>query len=135
MVNVYKLSRMQLQSLDFPVFPHLFLYTGDFNCRDAEWGYNDNRADGECLAGWARINSLALLYNAKDAAKFYYGSWNTGTYPDPAFASVGPNSRLPDRRILEKFSRSQQRPSFTTPPNMPVKRWNSGRPNGATRLL
>ena len=73
----------------------------------------------------------ALLYNAKDAASFYSGHWNTGTNPDLAFASVGPNSRLPDRRILEKFPRSQHRPSLITPlrfavavPSMPVKPWN-----------
>ena len=59
------------------------------------------------LAGWASINSLALLYNAKVAASFYSGSWNAGTNPDLAFAMAGPNSRLPDRRVLEKFSRSQ----------------------------
>ena len=90
MVNVYKLPRMRLQSLDFPGFPHLCLYTGDFNCHHVEWGYDDNRADGECLVGWARIDGLALLYNAKDAARFYSGSWNTGNYPDLAFASAGP---------------------------------------------
>ena len=51
--------------------------------------------------------------------------------PDLAFASVDPNSRLPDRRVLEKFPRSQHRPSLVTPPrfaiavpSMPVKRWN-----------
>ena len=85
----------------------------------------------ECLAGWASINCLALLYNAKDAASFYSGRWNTGTNPDLAFASIGPNSRLPDRCVLEKFPRSQHRPSLITPPrfamavpSMPVKRWN-----------
>ena len=83
---------------------------------------------GECLAGWASVNCLALLYNAKDAASFYSGRWNTGTNPDLAFASVGPNSRLPDRRVLDKFPRSQHRPSLITPPrfamavpSMPVK--------------
>ena len=107
------------------------LYAGDFNCRHADWGYDDNSPDGECLAGWASINCLALLYNAKDAASFYSGRWNTGTNPDLAFASVGPNSRLPDRRVLDKFPRSQHRPSLITPPrfamavpSMPVKRWN-----------
>ena len=49
------------------------------------------------------INCLALLYNAKDASSFYSGRWNTGTNPDLAFASVGPNSRLPDRRVFENF--------------------------------
>ena len=89
----------------------------------------DNSPDGECLAGWATVNCLALLYNAKDAASYYSGRWNTGTNPDLAFASVGPNSRLPNRRVLDKFPRSQHRPLLITPPrfamavpSMPVKR-------------
>ena len=80
---------------------------------------------------WASINCLALLYNAKDTASFYSGHWNTGTNPDLAFTSVGPNSCLPDRRVLEKFPRSQHRPLLITPPrfamavpSMPIKRWN-----------
>ena len=135
-VNVYKPQPTRLRTLDLPVFPHPCLYAGDFNCRHADWGYDDNSPDGECLAGWASINCLALLYNAKDAASFYSGRWNTGTNPDLAFASVGPNSRLPDRRVLEKFPRSQHRPSLiTTPrfamavPSMPVKRWNFRKAN------
>ena len=83
------------------------------------------------MAGWASINCLALLYNAKDTASFYSGRWNTGTSPDVAFASVGPNSRLQDRRVLDKFPRSQHRPSLIESPrfamavsSMPVKRWN-----------
>ena len=40
------------------------------------------------------------LYNAKDAASFYSGRCNTGNNPDLAFTSVGPNNRLPDRRVL-----------------------------------
>ena len=78
------------------------------------------------LAG--QVNRLALLYNAKDATNFYSSRWNTGTNLDLAFASVGPNSRLSDKRALEK---SQHRPSLITPPKfalsvpiMPVKRWN-----------
>ena len=130
-VNVYKPPPTRLRTLDLPVFPHPCLYAGDFNCRHADWGYDDNSPDGECLAGWASINCLALLYNAKDAASFYSGRWNTGTNPNLAFASVGPNSRLPDRRVLDKFPRSQHRSSLITPPrfaiavpSMPVKRWN-----------
>ena len=120
-----------MQTLDLPVFPHPCLYAGDFNYRHADWGYDDNSPDGECLAGWESTNCLTLLYKAKDAASFYSGRWNTGTNPDLAFASVGPNSRLPDRRVHDKFPRSQHRPSLITPPrfamavpSMPVKRWN-----------
>ena len=141
-VNIYKPPPTRLQTLDLTVFPHPCLYAGDFNCRHADWGYDDNSPDGECLASWASINCLALLYNAKDAASFYSGVWNTGTNPDLAFASVGPNSRLPDRRVLDKFPRSQHRPSLITQPrfamavpNMAVKRWNFAKQNGVTTLL
>ena len=108
-VDGYKNSqhlRVTANTIANPVFPHPCLYAGDLNCRQADWGYDNNSPDSECLAGWASINYLALLYNAKDAANFYSGRWNTGTNPDLAFASVGPNSRLPDRRVLEKFPRS-----------------------------
>ena len=130
-VNVYKPLPTPLQTLDLPVFPHPCLYAGNFNCRHADWGYNNNSPDGECLAGCASINCLALLYNAKNTASFYSSRWKTGTNPDLAFTRVGPNSHLPDRRVLEKFPRSQHRPSLITPPrfamavpSMPVKRWN-----------
>ena len=113
------------------MFPYPCPYAYDFNCRHADWGYNDNSLDSECLAGWASINCLAFLYNAKDAASFYSSCWNTGTNPDLAFASVGPNSRLLDRCVLEKFPRSQHQPLLITPPrfamavpSMPVKQWN-----------
>ena len=109
-----------MRTLHLPVFPHSCLHAGDFNCRHADWGYNDNSPDGECLAGWA-----------KDAASYYSGRWKTGTNLDLALASVGPNSRLPDRRVLETFPRSQHRPSLITPPrfamavpSIPFKRWN-----------
>ena len=122
---------MQLQSLDLPVFPHPCLYTGDFNCFHTDWGYDDNSRDSDWLGGWASINCLALLYNAKDAASVYSGCWNTGTNLDLAFASIGPNSHLLDRHVLDKFPRSQHRPSPITPsrfaiavPSMAVKRRN-----------
>ena len=83
------------------------------------------------MAGWPSINCLALRYNAKNADSFYTGRWNTGTNPDLAFASVDPNSRLPDRRVLDNFPRSQHQFSLITPPrfvmavpSMPVKQWN-----------
>ena len=114
-VNIYK--PLPLQTLDLPVFSYPFLYAGDFNCRHADWGYNNNSPDSECLAGWASINCLALLYNAKDAAS-YSGHWNNGTNPDLAFTSIGPNSHLPDRRVLKKFPRSQHQPSLITKPSL-----------------
>ena len=141
-INVYKPPPTRLRTLDLPVFPHPCLYASNFNCRHADWGYDDNSPDGEWLAGWASINYFALLYNAKDAASFYSGLWNTGTNPDLVFASVGPNSRLPDRRVLEKCPRSQHRPSLITPPrfvmavpSMPVNRYNFRIPQGQIESL
>ena len=130
-INVYKPPPMQLRFLDLPVFSHPCLYVGNFNRCHADWGYDDNSLDGECLAGWASINCLALLYDAKDATSFYSSHWNTGTNLDLAFPSVGPNSHLMDRRVLEKFPRSQHQPLLIilprfamAVPSMPVKRWN-----------
>ena len=141
-VNVYKPPPTRLRTLDLPVFPHPCLYAGDFSCHHADWGYDDNNPDRECLAGWASINCLALLYNAKGASSFYSGRWNTGTNPDLAFASVGPNSSLPDRRVLEKFPRSQHPPSLITPPSLLwqcqaclLSDGTFARPNGVTALL
>ena len=83
------------------------------------------------VSAWLAGQVLPLLYNAKDAASFYSCLWNTGTNPDLAFASVAPNSRLPDRRVLDKFPRLQHRPSLITPPrfalampSMSVKLYN-----------
>ena len=69
-------------------------------------------------------------------AIFDFGRRSTGTNPDLTFVSVGPDSRVPDRRILEKFPRSQHRPSFIVPPrfSLPVpstsiKQWNFRKAN------
>ena len=59
---------------------------------------------------WENSNNLALLHNPKDEPSFHSGRWNTGTNPNLAFTSVGPDSRLPQRRVLEKFPRLQHRP-------------------------
>ena len=113
------------------MFPHPVLYSGDFNCPHVNWGYSSNSADGECLVAWASLNGLVPLHDPKDMATFHSGRWNTGTNPDLAFVSIGPDSRLPDRCILDKFPRSQHRPSLIVPPrltlsvpSMSVKRWN-----------
>ena len=102
-VNVYKPLPTRLQSFNLSVFSHSCLYAGYFNCRHINWGYDDNSRDGECLTGWASINCLALLYNAKDVASFYFGRCNTGINPDLAFASVVPNNCLLDRSGLKSF--------------------------------
>ena len=117
-------------------FPHPCLYAGDFNCHHVDWGYDNSNPDGECLAGWASANNFTLLYSPKEAASFHSGRWKTDTNPDLAFASVDLDSRLPDRRILGKFPRSQHRPSLISPPKLahpkpskPVKRWNFRKAN------
>ena len=61
-VDVYKPPPTRLRTLNLPVYPHPCLYAGDFNCRHADWVYDDNSLDGECLAGWESIYCLSLLY-------------------------------------------------------------------------
>ena len=128
-INIYKPPPTQLQVSGLPVFTHPCLYAGDFNCPHVNWGYNTNSADGDCLLAWASSNNLALLDDPKDEPSFHSGGWNTGTNPDLAFTTIDPDSRLPYRHILEKFSRSQHRPLLITPPRFsfpvpgrPVKR-------------
>ena len=72
-VNVYKPPPICLQVSDLPVFPHPYLYAGDFNCQDVDWSYDANSAYGECLVGRGNTNNLALLHNPKDAASFHSG--------------------------------------------------------------
>ena len=96
-VNVYKLSPTRLQPSNLPVFSHSCLFAGGFDCTHANWGYVVNSADGECLVGWASINSLALFCSPKESASFLSDRWNTGIKPDLAFSSVDSDSRLPDR--------------------------------------
>ena len=117
-VNVYKAPPMRLQASDLPVFPHPVLYAGDFNCPHVNWGCRTSRDDGECLVAWSSLNGLVPLHDPKDVATFHSGRWNTGTNPDLAFVSVGPDSRVPNRRILETFPRSQHLPSLIVPPRL-----------------
>ena len=86
------------------------------------------------MSGWLgkyQQSCPILLYNPKNAVSYHSGRWNTSTSPDLAFVSVDLGSRLLDRHVLEKFPRSQYRPSliilarFARPvPSKPVKRWN-----------
>ena len=130
MVNIYKPPYTKLEEDSIACFEKPCIYAGDFNCQHTDWGYNNTNSDGECLADWALNNNLALLHNPKEAANFHSARWRTGTNPDLAFASVDNDSSLPNRRVLEKFPRSQHRPSLITAPkpvtpvpSVPVKRW------------
>ena len=121
-VIVYKPPPKRPQASDLPVFPHPVPYAGDFNCTHVNWAYRTSYANRECLVAWTSLKGLVPLHNPKDVATFYSGRWNTGTNPDLTFVSVGPDSNVPDRRILEKFPSSQHRPSLIVPPRlaMPV---------------
>ena len=121
---------------DLSVFTHPCLYAGNFNCPHVDWGYNTNSADGDCLLAWVSSNNLALLHDPKDEPSFHSGRLNTGTNLALSFTTVGPDSRLSYRRVLEKFPRSQHQPSLTTPPRLSlpvsgktVKRWNFRKAN------
>ena len=135
-VNIYKPPPTRLEESNFPVLYHPCLYAGNFNSPHVD---NSSSVDGECLLAWANSNNLALLHNPKDEPSFHSGRWNTGVNPDLAFISVGADSRLPHRRVWEKFPRSQHRPSLITPPrfSLPVpgnllSDGTSARPIGAT---
>ena len=135
-VNVYKPPPTRLQESDLTVFPHPVLYAGDFNCPHVNWDYRTSSADEECIVAWAILHGLVLLHDPNDVATFPSGRWNILTNPDLTFVSVGPDSRVPDRRILEKFPRLQHRSSLIVPPRLalpvpsnPVKQWSFRKAN------
>jgi len=109
-INVYKPPRSRFTPTAIPAFPHHSLYVGDFNCQHVN----------ESLDSWPTCNNLDMLNNPKESASFFTHRWNVGTNPDLAFSSFGQDSRLPDRRVLGKFPRSQHRPSLRTPPKLKV---------------
>ena len=114
-----------------PRFSRPSQYVGNFNCQHVNRGYRTTSPEDESLVSWTTANNLELLHNPKGAVSFFSRRCNVGTNPYLAFASVGNDNRLPDRRVLPNFSRSQHRPSLITPPrlnisayNDPVKIWN-----------
>ena len=117
-VNICQPPPTGLQASDLPVFPYSVLYAGDFNCPHVNWGYKTSSADGECLVAWSSLNGIVPFHDPKVVATFHSGRWNTGTNHDLAFVSVGPDSREPNRCILETFPRSQHRPSLIVPPRL-----------------
>ena len=129
-INIYKPPTAQLSSTFIPTHAHPCLYAGDFSCQHADWSYASIRPDGVYLVDWANKNGLDLLHNPKDAPSFFSGRWNSGTNPDLPFLSLGRDSnRSHDKCVLEKFPRSQHRPSLITAlkmvapvPSAPCKR-------------
>ena len=59
------------------------------------------------------------------------GRWNSGSNPDLAFAKVNPRQSISDRKVCNRFPKSQHQASIIYPtslllptPNKPVRRWN-----------
>jgi len=130
-INVYKPPPIRLATSSLPVFTHPCIYAGDFNCHHSKWGYSRSNKDGICLLEWASTNNLTLLHDPKEPDSFHSARWNSGTNPDLAFVSTTDDQRAPTRRVLEKFPRSQHRPSLITSSPLvasttsrPVRRWN-----------
>lgn len=130
-VNVYKPPPSRLEQGRLPDFPAPAVYAGDFNSWHTDWGYKHSNQDGEFLAEWFSSADAILLFDPKEPSSFISGRWNTETNPDLAFAKVTGHEPLPVRRILDRFPRSQHRPSLITTPLLvqltegkPVRRWN-----------
>lgn len=130
-INVYKPPPTRLTKASLPVINHPCICAGDFNCHHTEWGYSRSNNDGTCLAEWASVNNMTLLYNPKEPDSFHSARWNSGTNPDLAFASSIKYQSPVVRHVLEKFPRTQHRPSLITSvplvaptSSKPVRRWN-----------
>ena len=106
------------------------IISGDFNCHHELWGYSDNNKNGRTLANWCSNNNLTILFDPKQPASFEFGRWRSKTNPDVTF-STPIRDTIPTRTILDRFPRSQHRPSLIQIPPLifpttstPVPRWN-----------
>ena len=129
-VNIYKPPPTRLTPTLLPSFGNQCMYAGYFNCQHSEWGHHMCSADGDALIAWASANNLTLLYDPKEPASFHSQGWNSDTNPDLAFVHTA-DTGIPTRRVLDKFPRSQHRPSLISSPCLAapiacktVKRWN-----------
>ena len=132
---VYATSSTPDQSIITPCQPPLHL-RWRFQLPPLNEGYSKSNNDGTCLVEWASSNNLTLLYNPKEPDSFHSAHWNSGTNPDLAFASSTEDQPPHSHRVLEKFPRSQHRPSLITPvplvaptSSKPVRRWNFRKAN------
>ena len=87
---------------------------------------------------WHLLGCLTWMYDPKELASFHSQRWNSDTNPDLAFAHTV-DTGIPTRRVLDKFPRSQHRPSLISSPCItapiackPVKRWNFRKANCET---
>ena len=93
-------------------------------------GYFDSSLKGKNLANWAATNNLLTLYDPKQPESFISGRWQRGTNPDLTLGTQIYGT-TPECYILERFPKSQHRPSLiTTPPlisftsSAPIPQWN-----------
>ena len=133
-VSVYKPPPARLQAYDLPMFPHPFSVLAILIIRmSTEVMESPVPMESALLLGQA-LTALSLSTTQRTWPPFILA---TGTLtPDLTFFSVGPDSRVPDKRILEKFSRSQHRTSLIVPsrlalpvPSKPVDQWNFRKAN------
>ena len=114
-MNAYHPPTAVLDITSFPETDDQFVLAGDLNCKHETWGYSDSNTNGEQLATWASANNLLTLFDPKQAAAFHSGRWNSGTNPNVCSCTQLYGITL-ERSILERFLRSQHRPSLITTP-------------------
>ena len=128
-IDVYKPPASVLNKCDIPIFPPPCIYAGDFICHSTTWGFLTTSPNVSALEDWVSIADVTLLHDPHQPDRFRSGRWNTTSNSDLAFANI--TSTLPQRIILDPFSRSQHRPSLITQynpvepiPTKDAKRWN-----------
>ena len=111
-INGYKPHLFRLKPDSLPAFNGPCIYSGDFNCRSATWGYSSTNPDGDALEDWASASGMHPLYDSKQPNSFHSGRWNMTSNPDLAFVNLdGPD---PVCVILDHFLKSQHKPSLIT---------------------
>lgn len=115
-MSIYKPPSSNWPTPPLPPLTAPCIYIGDFNSHHTTWGYSNNDENGEKLATWCDSQDLYLSWDAKETKTFHSARWQSDTNPDLVFVSTD-ERKLPldhTRKVLQKFPRSQHRPTLIT---------------------
>ena len=114
-VNVYHPPPGTSDITSLPTPTENFIAAKDLNHGHESWRYPYSSFNEKNFANWATTNNLLTLYDLKQPASCISGRWQRGTNPDLTF-STQIYETTPERYIMERFPRSQQKLFLITTP-------------------
>ena len=100
-INVYKTPHSRFTTTAIPMFPHLSLYVGDFNCQHVDWGYNKASPDGENLESWTSNKTVVW---PRENSQFFLSPMERRYQSGPGFREFRPGEACATPLCSHTFS-------------------------------